>query len=158
MFLSAGKFSSDRVWEAAAATGRAGCFSFIYFFRFVPATRVISPLLNYASVKVLSSVGAMQVKGGVETEQNSPDTIVQPWSLKMDLFLHPCDKTIFLQLAIVLLPQPAEFQPCGVIEAQLFERKCFHSNHIFTKPQLPLGILFRKSTGFIVKFAEEVPA
>lgn len=91
---------------------RAGCFPFVYLFRFVPATRVISPLLNYASVNVLSSVGAIQVNGGVETDQNCPD--VQHWEVwNMDPFWHPGDKTIFIWLATLLLPQP-ELQPCSV--------------------------------------------
>lgn len=63
------------VWEDAA-TDQAGCFSFHYLFHFVSASRVISLLLTYASDEVLSSIGEMQVKGDVETDQNSPNTIV----------------------------------------------------------------------------------
>lgn len=76
-----GKFSSDKVWEAAAATDRAGCFSFIYFFSFVPAARVISPLLNYASAEVSSGVRALQVQKGLGADRKCLDPTMLHWKV-----------------------------------------------------------------------------
>lgn len=54
------KFSVDKVWGAAATVGQGGNF-------FVPAARVISSSLNYASAEVSSSVRIRQVqREGIE--------------------------------------------------------------------------------------------
>lgn len=52
---SRGKFSVDKVWGVAATVGHEGNF-------FVPAARVISSSLNYASAEVSSSVRISQVQ------------------------------------------------------------------------------------------------
>lgn len=49
------KFSVDKVWRAAATVGQGGNF-------FVPAARVISSSLNYASAEVSDGVRARQVQ------------------------------------------------------------------------------------------------
>lgn len=52
---SSRKFSVDKVWGAAATVGQGGNF-------FVPAARVISSSLNYASAEVSSTVRVRQVQ------------------------------------------------------------------------------------------------
>lgn len=65
------KFSVDKVWGAAATVGQGGNF-------FVPAARVISSSLNYASAEVSSSVRIRQVQRG-RIEESCHTKLIKPW-------------------------------------------------------------------------------
>lgn len=66
------KFCVDKVWGVAATVGHEGNF-------FVPAARVISSSLNYASAEVSGSVRIRQVQSG-RIEESCHTKLIKPCS------------------------------------------------------------------------------